>query len=500
MIKDALKQFFIYGTGSIAQTALRFILLPLYLRFFEPGEYGVISLLLVVSSLVTMFVAMGIVSALFRLYYEAEIGERKRLVGTTWLWYLLGAALGGAILFINASWFSQAVFHTGDYSYPIRVLGALFFVSLLQVIPFNILRLEKKSGLYVGFSLFRFVIDFALKLYFIVFLGRGIGGYFESGVIAYIITLCFMLPFVLKYVSFSLDTSYLKQLLRLGFPFIFSGMAVWTLEVSDRLILNYFCGEAAVGIYSLAYTFANLFIVFLSAPITLLIDPFFHSYAAERSTEDTKRLLQKLLSYFFLVGSTLYLAISLGCGDVLRIFSSLFAAKEGYWQAATLVPLLTLAPFLYRLASPASLAGLLAKKPELGTIAACIAAAVNLGLNFIFIPRFGALGAAITTAIAYVLFIGLFYWWVQKIFPVSYDWKGLARGFLFLVISFIIGWQIGISQPWASLFARVAVGLAVFALLTWFISGTLTKAERHRLLAYLIDGRKRLATVILHRS
>lgn len=500
MLKDILKQFFTYGAGSIAQTALSFILLPLYLRFFEPAEYGVISLLLVVISLLTVLANMGIVSGLYRLYYEAEIGERKKLVGTTWLWYLLGAGLGGAILFIYASPISQLLFHTGDYSYAIKLLSAIFFFSLLQGIPFNILRLEKKSGLYVGFSLARFVIDFALKLYFIAFLGRGIGGYFESGVIAYIVVLCSILPFILKYISFSLNVSYLKQLLRLGSPFIFSTIAIWSLATSDRFILNYFCGVAAVGIYSLAYTFANLFNVFLFTPSALFWSPFFFSYAAERSAEETKRLLNKSLIYFFLAGCILYLIIALGSSDALRIFTSLFAAKEGYWQAAKLVPLLTLGPFLYLLSRQAGSALLMAKKPEFTAMASCIAAATNVGLNFIFIPRFGALGAAMTTVIAYVLYESVIYWWAQRISPVNHDWKGLAKGFLFLAIAFMIGWGITIGQPWASLFARVIAGVAIFALCTWFISNILTKAERDKVLAYLIDGRRKLANALIHRS
>jgi O-antigen/teichoic acid export membrane protein len=309
-----------------------------------------------------------------------------------------------------------------------------------------------------------------------------------------------MLPLTLKYVSFSLNTSYLKQLLRLGFPFIFSTIAVWSLTMSDRLILNYFRGAAAVGIYALAYNFANLFNVFLFNPMTLFWAPFFFSYADERSTETTKKLLNRSLVYFFLAGCILYLGITLGSGDVLRIFTSLFAAKEGYWQAATLVPLLTLAPFLYLLNYPAGSALLMAKKPEFIAKAAVIAAAVNVGLNFVFIPRLGAFGAAVATVIAYALFDGLVYRWAQRIWPVHHDWKGLAKGFLFLAIAFIIGWQITITQPWASLFTRVIAGVAVFALLTWFISNILTKAERYKLLAYLMDGRRRLAQGLLRRS
>lgn len=492
MIKDSLKQFVTYGFGGVAQGALQFILLPLYLRFFDPAGYGVISLLLVIISLLTLFANVGMVSALLRLYFEAEPSERKKLIGNTWLWYLFGATIGGIVLFLNAPFFSQMLFHTINYSYPFKLVGAFFFFSLLLDIPFTILQLEKRAGSYISFSLFKFSSDFVLKFYFIGILGRGIGGYFESGIIANIIILCSILPFTFKYVDFSLNVSYLKQLLRLGFPFVFSTIAIWTLGMSDRLILNYFCGEAAVGVYSLAYTFVNVFNIVLFNPSALFWQPFFFSCAAERSTEDTKRLLSRSLTYFFLAGSILYLAISLGTGDVLRLFTSLFASKQGYWQAAKLVPLLAIGPFLYLLSRQGSSALLLVKKPKFIAIAASCAAVASLGLNFLLIPRFGAFGAGLSTAIAYALYSATVYGWAQRLFPIKYDIIQIAKGALFLAFGFMIGWQIRIMQPLVSLFVRPITGVAIFALSIWFISNILTKAERRSLIAFLKDGRRRL--------
>ena len=154
MIKGALKQFFTYGAGNIAQWAASVILLPLYLRSFEPSQYGVISLLAVVTSLLASFTSAGVTSGLFRLYYEAEAREAKRLAGNSYLWYLFSAALVGTALLTQASHLSILFFHNIDYSYPIRLMGVFFFISLLQIVPFTILQMEKKAGFYVGFSLF----------------------------------------------------------------------------------------------------------------------------------------------------------------------------------------------------------------------------------------------------------------------------------------------------------------------------------------------------------
>ena len=492
MIRDALKQVFTYGAGSIAQSALAFILLPLYLRFFEPSEYGVISLLLVVISLLTIFANVGMVSGLYMLYYEAEAGERKKLACTTWLWYLFGASAGAAVLVIGAPHFSQLLFQTGDYAYAIGLLGVFFFFSLLQDIPLTIFRLEKKAVHYVAFSLLKFAIDFGLKFLFIASLGRGVGGYFESGIITSIVVFGSVLPFTLKYVTLSFNSQYFKRLLRLGFPFIFSTLAVWTLDMSDRLILNHFSGAAEVGIYSLAYNFASLFTIVLYAPFGLFWTPFFLSLAAEKPTEDIRRLFEKVIRYMFILSGMLYLGISLGAGDVLRIFTGLFSAQEGYLTAAKLVPLLTLGPFFYFLNGLFAGPLFVVKRPKFVARASLIAAGVNLGLNFLLIPRFGALGAALTTVFAYALFMGLVYRWSHRLYHVNYQLWGLAKAFLFLIVAFAVGWQIEIAQPWVSLFTRVIVGVALFALLSWFISGILNKYERRELLTHVLHGGKGL--------
>ena len=498
MIKTAFRQFLTYGIGSIAESALGFILLPLYLRFFDPSEYGVISMLVVVVSLVSLFANVGIQSALFMLYYEADESKRKKLVGTTFFWCFLGAIVGGAVLYTQASWLSGTLFHTADYAYAFKVVAGFFFFSMLLTVPFTVLRLEKRAGAYVGLSIAKFGIDFGLKFYFIAFLARGIEGYFESGIIAVAVALCFLLPFTLRYVSFSISTSYLRQLLRLGFPFIFSTISAWALNVSDRFILNYFHGQAAVGIYSLANSLASVFNILLYAPLGLFWAPFFLSYASENSEEDTRRLFVTAMKYFPLAGAALLLAISLGCADVLRIFYVQFGAQEGYLQAAALTPLLTFALFLLFMSGRFGNPLFVIKRPEFFAIGGGIAAAVNIGLNFVFIPKFGALGATLTTVIAYGLHLALFYRWSMRLYPVDYHLRMLiTRGLAVSAIAFIIPWMIEISQPWASFFVKEIVGLGIFGSLIWFVSKILSRDEKRSILGHLPERVRKIAVRLL---
>lgn len=478
MSSDLLKKFFTYGLGNVLQSALSLILLPLYLHYLRPDEYGVISVLSVSMSLLTLTVSAGMMNGLIRLYYEVEGLSRKRLIGMTWLWYLTVGACGAGILLTQAKLLSLLLFRVSSYANSIRVVGAAFFFLMAQIVPFYILRLEKKAGQYVVFSLIGFLIDFILKLYFIVTLGRGIEGYFASSAIANMLTLCLMLPFVSRNMKISFDAVMIRQLLKLGAPYIFSGIAVWTIDVSDRLLLNHFSGEAAVGVYSVAYNFANIFRVLLATPAALLVDPYFFAFAAAKPTEETIKLLQKMLIYSFLAGAVLYLGIALSSGDVLRVLITHFGAKQEYQAAASLVSVITLAPLLYFLVMPSILGGLWVKRPEIFSAACVWAACLNAGLNFFMIPRYGALGAAITTVLAYLLLMVLSYGRLEYYLKGGYGWIKVSKILLFLGTGFMVASFIRLDHPIASLLLRSVVGVAVFIAATILAKDVVTKIER----------------------
>lgn len=481
MVKATIKQFLTYGVGSIARSALTFLLLPLYLRYFSAEEYGVISILSIIITLSGILLSAGIVSSLFRLYYDSEVSVRKELVGIIWLWYSLAGIIGLIILSVFSFRISILLFKTIEYQQSIRLVGYYLLLYFLMEITFNLIRLEKRSFLYVGFSLVQVLIDFCLKILFVAYLKRSVNGYFESSIITHTIIVFSMLPFTLKYTKISFKLEYLRELLKLGFPFIFSSIAIWTITVSDRFILNHFSGIGQVGIYSLGDKFASIFNIILSKPIALFFAPYFFSFASKYNEDEIRSLLNKSLKYFLIIGSFLYLAISLGSTDILKILKNSLGARGEYLSAANLIPILTLGPFLYLLSTQAGFALLYIKKPKYSAIASCIAAASNLGLNFILIPKLGAYGAALTTVIAYLLFNIIIYWWSQIYFKVNYNWTIFIKIIFFALISFIVGKIIEIKHFMISFLTKEVVVIVLFLVLIIFSKDILDKNEKKKL-------------------
>ncbi|MBE3088761.1 MAG: polysaccharide biosynthesis C-terminal domain-containing protein [Actinobacteria bacterium] len=52
---------------------------------------------------------------------------------------------------------------------------------------------------------------------------------------------------------------------------------------------------------------------------------------------------------------------------------------------------------------------------------------VNIGLNFIFIPKYGMYGAAVTTLLSYILQFIMIFAYTQKLVFINYDYKFIFK-------------------------------------------------------------------------
>jgi O-antigen/teichoic acid export membrane protein len=53
-------------------------------------------------------------------------------------------------------------------------------------------------------------------------------------------------------------------------------------------------------------------------------------------------------------------------------------------------------------------------------------AAVNVALNFWLIPRYGMVGAAVSTLAAYAVLFGAMTVYAQSVYPVAYQWRRIG--------------------------------------------------------------------------
>ncbi|GHV80069.1 flippase [Spirochaetia bacterium] len=188
------------------------------------------------------------------------------------------------------------------------------------------------------------------------------------------------------------DKQYLKYCLSLTLPLILHGAGGLILSQSDRVMLQKMIGESSAGIYSFAYTVALvIFILWVSFNTTWV--PFYYEYKKNNSVE---MILLRTRNYT-IVFSIVTMGFILLSPEVYR----LMAPKE-YWSGIQLIPLIAIAyyfNFLYAFPANFEFYNEKTKLISLGTIFAAI---INVVCNFLLIPVYAGMGAAIATLISFV--------------------------------------------------------------------------------------------------
>jgi O-antigen/teichoic acid export membrane protein len=127
-----------------------------------------------------------------------------------------------------------------------------------------------------------------------------------------------------------------------------------------------------------------------------------------------------VLTYLLFLCCWVSLALGLLSPWIVRILAP---TRHGFWRASEAVALLAFASSAYAGYTVLAIGIGRARRTQFNWIISGVAAAVNIALNFALIPPYGMMGAAISTAAAYVvLFLGMLLN-AQRVWPVPYQWR-----------------------------------------------------------------------------
>jgi len=107
------------------------------------------------------------------------------------------------------------------------------------------------------------------------------------------------------------------------------------------------------------------------------------------------------------------------------------------------------------------------KRTQYYPVATMTAAAANVGLNIVLIPRLGIVGAAWANGAAYAVQAGLAYVFSQRFYPVRYEYGRLFRAVAAALIGYVVAKQLPAMPPAAGILARGATVVAMMSALLW---------------------------------
>lgn len=427
IIKNIAHQAFLYGIGSALTRLTGFILIPVYARYINPAEFGILAIFLLVMSILQILYGMGIHAAFLRFYYDCKTGLQKRkLMGTVIIFLLLMSIIFSFILLLNQRWILKVIFDTEQYEYHFSILilnivFELFFLSFLEL-----LRAKEMPLKYIIFSVNKFILSLLLNILFIIYYKRGFLGVLEGGMLASLVSLIFIYFNQMKSVKVSLNYSTLKEMMKYGLPFVPANLCSLILTSSDRYLLKMFSSYSEVGLYSMGYKFGLIINIFLIMPFNLAWPTQIINISKK---ENAKEIFAKVMTYVILIATLCSVSLIVFIQDIYKI-----VLTPEYFASYSIVQFIAFSYVFQGIYCVGILGMFIRKKTKPQLVIFSIAAILNLVLNFIFIPRWGMHGAAIATFLSYLVIPILTYYYSQKLYKVEYEYIRIVKIFFSAVV------------------------------------------------------------------
>jgi O-antigen/teichoic acid export membrane protein len=97
-IKSLLKDSVAYGISSLLSRFIGFLLMPLYTRILTPEDYGVLNIINITITLVTLFAVLGLDSSAHVFYWDTTEDKKRKSVFSSWFWSQVAISIIIALL------------------------------------------------------------------------------------------------------------------------------------------------------------------------------------------------------------------------------------------------------------------------------------------------------------------------------------------------------------------------------------------------------------------
>ncbi len=474
LVRNLVKSSGIYALSSVASPLVSLILAPFLTRALSHHDYGALVVLNTLIALMVGITQFGLNSAFFRAYnydYESQ-RDRLRVVSTVVSLLLLISipvtiAVSGA-----GSWLAILLFKSSSLSGAVRLAALVVLMQNLTIPGFSWLRAENRAMLFSSLAIINLLVNLVTTIILVSVLHLGIAGSLLGIGGGYAVVVACTLPIVLLRAGLRIHFDVARNLLSFGIPLVTSFVTIWILQLSDRYLLSSLGSLAQTASYGVAYSLGGVISVVVLSPFSLSWPAAMFAIAKR---DDAAHVFQFVFRWFSIALLFITFSFSLVGMGVLILFFPL-----AYHSAAPIIPIIAASTMFYGLYSFFTTGVAVRRKNWLGIIYTAFSALLNIGLNFVLIPLYGAIGAALSTLVAYIALAFIAYVINQRIYYIPYKLGIFIAALLVGIALFIAGSFLAQAQQFLAAAAIYIAALAVYSLCLVMLGGPLTLINMYK--------------------
>jgi O-antigen/teichoic acid export membrane protein len=398
-----------------------------------------------------------------------------------------GASAGGLAIF-------RSLIPPDLYSLLWAALASFVVTACFSTLT-DVLRGQEKGRWFTFFSIGESFGSLIFGLLFVLVFGMGIAGMIWGqtfSVLLAIVPLVWLTTRSVGLRSIDLNRHDFKQLWAFALPFAIGNIAFWSLNLSDRYIVEMFRGSYEVGLYEVANKVSWRSIQVLVNLFFLVPAPMLSRLWEERGRQATEDALTAFTRMFFLMIIPAVVGLALVAAPLVRLL-----AAEAYFSSNRAVWLVACGSMGLGLSDLGTSGCLVAKRTRLIARNQLVAAGVNLILTLVLVWAFGFMGAAVSTLLSFALLAALqgitsarFLTWR---WPLRSLWRVLGASAVMAASVLLV--QAGLpsaTTAWqvANLLVSIGVGALVYGAVLWLLGEISPKHLR----GYFQADRRQAAT------
>ena len=378
--------------GKVIQMLINLVVGLITARYLGPANYGLINYAGAYTAFFSSFCTLGINSVIVKEFVDHP-DKTGEIIGTTLGLRALSSFLS-ALAIIGISFVVDASEPVTIWVVVLCSIGLIFQIFDTFNYWFQS-KMQSKTTAIV--TLIAYVATAVYKIILLI-LKKPVTYFAFSTSVDYI---CIAILLYISYKKYkgaklSFSKEYGKALLKKSAHFILPGIMVAIYGQTDKIMLKHMISDTEIGYYSTAVSLCSMWCFVLSAIIDSLYPPIMEAFKTDRAEFDRRNKI--LYAIVFYLSVFVSLIFSVFGGFIINILYG----SEYRGAIAPLRVVTWYTAFSYLGVARNAWIVCMNKQKYLKYLYLS-AAIANVGLNFLFIPRLGATGAAIASLAAQII-------------------------------------------------------------------------------------------------
>ena len=420
--KSLAKNIIIFAIGSFSSKLLQFLLIPFYTRVLTNSEYGTIDILQNIATLLIPIISLTISEAVFRFAME-ESSDKEEILSI--------GILSSIVNIIIMSFIAIIIYQVTKYEY-IVILVLYMATNIIRTIFSQFTRAIGKVKVYTFDNVLNVFITIVANILLLTVLHKGIEGYLLGYVIGNTVSIIVLLIAVKLYQKIRIkkfNAKTFKSMTKFSIPLIPNSICWWITNFTDRVMITTSYGTSINGIYAVAHKVPTI--------VTVIVEVFFQAWQISANKEFEKKEISKFYTdiFHYLFAFVFIICTVLMC--MCKLITNIVVGSE-FLEAWYYMPILLLGTAFFSMAQYLGSIYTASKNTKMAFVTNASVAILNIFLNIICLKYIGPIGAAIATAICYLIL------WLyraidtRKMVEICYDFKSIIVTVLLLIVNTII--------------------------------------------------------------